>query len=252
LDLLKIDKRTINLDSAKDKWEKHTRLCRDAQIHDIQRFSAVDGSKYDMMGPYIQNMFLFTENFIGSNKNTPGIVGCALSHYALWQEVVKNGRPMLIMEDDITFCPRFVDRMSYLLQTLTEEQSDKPWHIVFVGFHDHETNRETHGLPRTYLTDKFKPWEIAHYSDLSKYGTRADSSGLHGGGTFGYLISPVGAAKMIDTISRCRFYFPVDYQFLDFGLNYKLDIRVCPHRLILSPKFGVDTHESSIQMTETK
>lgn len=244
LDFLKLDKRTINLDSRPEKWLNHMRRCREAQVPNVQRFSAITGSSHDLSSPYIQNLFLFTQNFIGPNKNTDAIVGCALSHYALWREVALNDCPMLIMEDDVIFQSQFVDRMGYILNDL----KDTTWDIVFIGFHNHEHNCDAHNLPRTFLEDNFHLCDRINYKYMIKYGTREDASGLHGGGTFGYLLSPLGAQKLVQMVKKCRFYFPVDYQILECGLHYGLDIQVCPHQLVKSPKFGFDTSESDIQM----
>jgi hypothetical protein len=120
--------------------------------------------------------------------------------------------------------------------------------LIFIGFHIHENNYDAHGLAHTFLTDTFSSRAIIPYQFMSKYGTTSDAVGLHGGGTFGYLLHPVGARKLIDMVDKCKFYFPVDYQILECGLHYGLQIYVCPHQLLTSPKFGLGTNESDIQM----
>ena len=244
IEVAKLDKRTVNLDSRPEKWQFHLDQCEKAQVRGVKRFPAVVGADCDMNSEYIQKLFLFTQNFIGPNKNTGGIVGCALSHYALWQEVVENKRPMLVMEDDVTFQARFVDRLGCLLNEL---KTTPDWELVFIGFHNHEDNCDEHKIAHTHLIDSFQPWNLVSYKYMIKFGTKNDASGLHGGGTFGYLLSPRGAQKLVEMVKKCRFYFPVDYQMLECGLHYGLDIQVCPHQLLTSPKFGVDTTESSIQ-----
>jgi len=236
--VLNLDKRTVNLDSRPDKWERHITECRKAQLHGVKRFSAICGSDYDLGGEYIQSLFLLTQNFVGNNKNSGAIVGCALSHYTLWREVIANNRVMLVMEDDVTFQPRFVDRLAYYLQHL-DTVSD--WDVVFIGFHGHEDNCDAHGLPHTFLEDNFHHCDLVSYQYMTRYGTRSDASGLHGGGTFGYLISPQGARRLVDVIKKCRIYFPIDYMMLECGLHYGLKIYVTPHQLVKSPKYGFDT-----------
>ena len=39
----------------------------------------------------------------------PGEIGCWASHYLLWQQCVDSGQPMIVLEDDITIDPRFLD-----------------------------------------------------------------------------------------------------------------------------------------------
>lgn len=240
-----LDKRTINLDSRPNKWQSHLIQCKLAQLHDVKRFSAIDGSKYDLNSDYIQNLFLFTQNFIGPNKNTNGIVGCALSHYTLWQEVIQNNRPMLVMEDDVTFQPRFVDRLGFFVNMLN---STSDWDVLFVGYHKHEHNCNVNGIELSHLEDNFHSWELVSYEYMQKYASKEDASGLHGGGTFGYLISSKGAKKLLDMVSRTRIYFPIDYYILECGLRYGLKIQVCAHQLLTSLKFGFDTDQSDIQV----
>lgn len=245
IEATKLNKRTINLDSRPEKWQNHLDQCQKAQISRVKRFAAIRGDSYDLRGDYIHNLFLYTSNFVGENKNTGAIVGCALSHYTLWKEIVITNQPMLIMEDDVTFQARFVDRLGYLLN----EINNKQWELIFLGFHNHEDNCDAHGLSYTFLTDTFSPRSIIPYQFMIKYGTASDASGLHGGGTFGYLLHPDGAKKLIDMVNKCKFYFPVDYQILECGLHYGLQIHVCPHQLLTSPKFGIDTDKSDIQMS---
>lgn len=242
--VVKLKKKTINLTTRPEKWLEHINKCQEIFLPNVERFEAINGKDYYMTSPYIQNLFQFTQNFVGPNRNTHGIVGCALSHYELWKEIRDINLPMLVMEDDITFQPRFVDKMGNLLNML--DTSD--WDIIFIGYHIHEENYEEHQLKHTYLQDNFLPWELVSFEYMIKYGTHSDASGLHGGGTFGYLLSPQGANKLLDTVKKTRFYFPVDYMILECGLHYGLKIQVCSQPLVVSPKFGYTTQESDIQM----
>jgi len=244
LGLIKLDrlrKRTVNLDGRPEKWLNHQQKCFDAQLSNVRRFSAIIGSEASK--EWVNTIFTLTANFVGPNKNTSGIVGCALSHYNLWKEI--QTEPTLIMEDDVTFLPGFVDRMGVLLQDLETIN----WDIVFLGFHTHEENYEYHNLPLTHLQDKFGYDKLVSFQYMKKYGTPSDASGLHGGGTFGYIMSPQGAKKMVEMVDKLTFYFPVDYQLLEAALRYDLKMFVCAHPLLTSPKFGFDTNESDIQRT---
>jgi len=242
IDVYNLDKRTVNLLHRPEKWQKHLNECRRVQLHNVKHFSAIDGSKIDLNSDFIRNTFVFTANFVGPSKNTGAIVGCALSHYTLWNEVISNNRPMLIMEDDVIFENDFVERLGHMMKLLNTE----PWDILFIGFHNHEVNLAIHKLPTTFLSDKFSKFDIINHTFMRKYGSESDSSGLHGGGTFGYLLSPSGANKLVNIVKKNRFYYPVDYQIL-YSFYEGLNIQVCPHRLLFSPKFGVDTYASDIQ-----
>ena len=147
------------------------------------------------------------------------------------------------MEDDVTFCSNFVDRMGILFQNIEKIE----WDIVFLGYHKNEENYALHNLPLSHLQDKFQQDDLVSFQYMKNYSSINDAAGLHGGGTFGYLMSVQGAKKMLEMIDNVKFYFPVDYQLLEAALHYNLKMFVCAHPILNSPKFGVDTIESDIQ-----
>lgn len=238
-----LDKAIVNLDNRPDKLSATIDACRSAQLHSSTRFPAIRGEQIDP--EFIKENFILTHNFIGPKKNTNAIIGCAMSHYKLWCRVAESHKPMLILEDDVTFEPRFIERFAAIWSLLYA--SNTAWDVLFLGYHNHEANCDEHCIPYTYLSDRFGIYELTTYNYMTKFGTSSDASGLHGGGTFAYMISPSGAKKMKNMIAEHKFYFPVDYQILECGLRYGLNILVCPHKLITSPKFGLDTLESDIQ-----
>jgi GR25 family glycosyltransferase involved in LPS biosynthesis len=231
-----LEKRTVNLEKRQEKWLKHLELCKEAQIHNITRFNAIDGNQIDINK--LEIPFSLTQNFSG-NKNTGAIIGCACSHYYLWLESIKLNKTILIMEDDVEFCDQFVDRLSFVMDKLRD--------VMFIGFHDHEYNLEYNNLKPDFLLTNFTKTDIVSFDFIKSYANPGDAVGLTGGGTFGYLISPKGAAKLVNCVNKHTFYFPVDYFMLESGLHYNLELDFIPHRLITSPKFGIDTNESDIQ-----
>jgi GR25 family glycosyltransferase involved in LPS biosynthesis len=133
--------------------------------------------------------------------------------------------------------------MAWLLHRLDQTE----WDIVFVGYHRHEDNARAHGVPEDYLERTYSKLDLLPFNILTGFGTPADASGLHGGGTFGYIVSPRGAQKMIDVVAQRTIAWPADYFILDCGLNHGLEILTCAHPLVRSPKFGIDTDVSDIQ-----
>jgi GR25 family glycosyltransferase involved in LPS biosynthesis len=242
--LIKLDrlrKRTINLDHRPEKWNDHIQKCSESQLNNVTRFSAIIGSGYPEH--LIKEKFTFSANFPGKWSNKSGSVGCALSHYYLWKEIIQKDEPILIMEDDVTFLSNFADKMGILLNKLETTQYD----VVFIGHHTHEENYASHNLPLTFLQDNFDIHDLVPFKYMLKYGTRHDSCGLHGGGTFGYIMSPQGAKRMVDIVDRLTFYFPVDYMIIEAAMDCQLKVFTCAHSLVTSPKFGFDTLESDIQ-----
>lgn len=244
LNILSLEKYTINLDHRKDRWETHIKLCSEQQLYNIKRFSAINGSKHDLHEKYIQSKFLFTNYMLC--KNVKGFIGCALSHYNLWEKCIKEDKPMLIMEDDVIFNDFFIDKLGNIMNY--HEYTKKIWDMFFIGYFENEDNHKIYGLSETFLVDSYRPFDIINMKELFKFGTYKDPAGLTGGGTFGYLISPSGAKKMIEFVNDYHFYLPVDYQIIDFALIFNgILIELSPHKLLYSKKFGVDTFDSDIQ-----
>lgn len=118
----------------------------------------------------------------------------------------------------------------------------------FIGFHAHEVNLARNNLHPQYLTSITSPCDLMDFHFMASFGIDGAGEGLLGGGTFGYLISPRGANKLVKLISETRFIFPVDYEIIEAGLHHGSRLYVIPHQLLTSPKFLLDTMDSDIQM----
>lgn len=89
----------INLDRSKERWEKIKNNFLDLD-HNIIRFSASDKN-------YLKESDLPVgwESINRENKSyfafKPGVVACALSHYRIWNFMIKNNLSyMCVVEDD--------------------------------------------------------------------------------------------------------------------------------------------------------
>ena len=97
----------INLARSKDRWEKISQSLDSYKIN-YNRFDAIDGTcasvpKFNQAGYWL---------------STPGMRGCYLSHYTLWQQLQKSkNKYFLILEDDAIVHPKF---MQILDKTINE------------------------------------------------------------------------------------------------------------------------------------
>ncbi|XP_062408646.1 procollagen galactosyltransferase 2 [Sardina pilchardus] len=63
---------------------------------------------------------------------TRGEIGCFLSHYNIWKQVVEKGQQqVLLLEDDVRFQPRFKSRLITIMQDVKAAGLD--WDLVYVG-----------------------------------------------------------------------------------------------------------------------
>ena len=159
-----------------------------------RRFGAVDGTTLSR-SPEIDH--LFGSNDFGLRR---GVVGCALSHLAIWRIVsqLPEDTIELVFEDDVRPCDRFDRRLGDLLQTLPGAQVD--FDIVLLGYF-----REEAGSPEHTDAAQIRPirWE----------GYR--------GGLYAYLLSKRGARRLLALAERD-------------GIRHAIDGFVMTHRTELN------------------
>jgi GR25 family glycosyltransferase involved in LPS biosynthesis len=87
----------INLDHDTKKWE----MIQKKFPWTLTRISAVDGSKEKR--PFFINKLMY---------------GCLQSHRKVWQQIVQNNQPALVLEDDCHPLPNFQENFVHVLKTL--------------------------------------------------------------------------------------------------------------------------------------
>ena len=165
----------VNLKRRPDRKEKIIDLLKEQGIYDYDFVEAVDGKE---LKPTKELWDMFKGNDFNYRC---GFIGCALSHLNLWKELVNSNKNYyIIMEDDITFCNDFKNK----LNTINFNDKD----LVFLGYHMFKKDRKGY-------SEELKP--------LDKH--------LYIGGTFGYIINKTGAQKMIDFIEINGIKHGIDY-----------------------------------------
>jgi GR25 family glycosyltransferase involved in LPS biosynthesis/tetratricopeptide (TPR) repeat protein len=147
--------------------------------------NAVDGQT---LSPTPELKQLFLNNDFGSRR---GVIGCALSHYQLWQELLADSVHdyYVIFEDDITLCDQFKTKLDTVL---TEFKSD----LLFLGYHMFSHRRkEVQNVYDTVDVSTLHPFQ----------------PDLYVGGTFSYVMHKTGAQKCIDYIKTNGIRHGIDY-----------------------------------------
>ena len=166
----------INLERRHDRREKMEACFKVLGIK-YQLMPAVDG-KRDIDQNYltdrgIQMMSEFEEPYHGRPIKL-GEIGCFLSHYNIWTDVVKNQYDkVIVFEDDIRFEPYFKAKIEHLHHELESLSLD--WDLIFLG--------------RKILWNTDEPW-VENSSVL-----------VHVNYTYwtlGYMLSMRGAQKLLD------------------------------------------------------
>jgi GR25 family glycosyltransferase involved in LPS biosynthesis len=199
--------KVVNLERRADRKLDIIKLFKETKLTDFVFYKAVDGKTLESTNELKK---LFQGNDFGSRK---GVIGCALSHLQLWNELVadKNHSHYVIFEDDISVSnSNFKERLEKL-KPETEE-------VLFLGYHMFSHKRE----------------EVKHIYDVGANEIGANEIGaneikieplnknLYIGGTFAYTINKVGAQKLITYISENGIKHGIDYLMkITPGLNMK-------------------------------
>ena len=221
----------VNLDRRSDRMEKFYKTYGDVYPN-IIRFSAVDGKTFD----FKNQMNLFDlKNYPNKQKNPygnhgwkSGVLGCALSHFNIWNKYrqipsYKENDFILILEDDIELCDDFNIKLNNLIDDLDK---DEKWGICFLGFTD------------------YKDFNDVKFSDkLIKFSSEMR---LNGGGTFGYLIRKKAAEKLVQLALKYKIQQPIDWFMIeqfDEIICYK-----CEPELVFSAMANnIDGADSDVQ-----
>jgi GR25 family glycosyltransferase involved in LPS biosynthesis len=101
----------INMDDSTQRWNKiHTNLSEYSVIH--ERFPGINGrtlssgTKKEYFSPLCRNLTC-----------SPAMMGCALSHFKIWEKMVKeNIDSCIVLEDDAVWTPSTWDKIKQLSQ----------------------------------------------------------------------------------------------------------------------------------------
>ena len=124
----------VNLERRPDRYDRMA-YNFDMLGIDYQWVPAMDGRTIDeefLAREGIKMLPEFSEPYHG-RALTYGEIGCFLSHYRLWQQIVEEKLDrVLIFEDDIKFEPFFISKLEYLKSELFEKVGES-WDLVFLG-----------------------------------------------------------------------------------------------------------------------
>jgi len=221
----------VNLDRRPDRMEKFYKKYGDIYPNVI-RFPAVDGKTYDFK--HDMNLFdlkdypLKQKNPYSNHGWKSGVLGCALSHFNIWNKFRqipshKNNNFILILEDDIELCDDFNIKLNNLIDDL---DNDPKWGICFLGFTDY----------RNFNDIKFSD-KLIRFSDETR---------LNGGGTFSYIIRKRAAEKLVQLALKYKIQQPIDWfliEQMDEIVMYKAE----PELVFSAVANNVDGADSDVQ-----
>uniref|UniRef100_A0A8C0L2X2 Cerebral endothelial cell adhesion molecule n=1 Tax=Canis lupus dingo TaxID=286419 RepID=A0A8C0L2X2_CANLU len=110
---------------------------------------------------------------------TKGEVGCFLSHYSIWEEVVaRRLARILVFEDDVRFESNFRGRLERLMEEVEAEKL--PWDLIYLGRKQVNPEEEAavEGLPHLVVAG-YSYWTLAYVLSLAGARKLLASQPLH-------------------------------------------------------------------------
>jgi GR25 family glycosyltransferase involved in LPS biosynthesis len=173
--------KVINLKRREDRKNSVIENFKNANIENYEFIEAIDGNSLEITNDLID---LFKGNDFGNRK---GVIGCALTHYKLWKELIESSDEYyFIMEDDFTLSSDFKSKL--------ESTNYSKYDILFYGYHMFSNVRENMKIVSQFIIERLP---------MSQYV----------GGTFSYSINRNGAKKMLDYIEKSGIKHGIDYLF---------------------------------------
>lgn len=181
----------ISLERSNDRKERLNDIMKD---FNYTYFTGVDGKNTDITE--LKNR-IFPED----SQRSSGEIGCALSHFLLWEQITNQGvDKILILEDDISIKPDFKDVVSQL--TYPDN-----FDMIFLGnCGSGEFNKTRHVY---FSAGSYK----LHKTDWAAC--------LHA-----YIVSSKGAKKLVEYFQKYKINEPVDLT-IGFRLMKEMNLLDC-------------------------
>lgn len=191
----------VNLARRPDRRDATVELFEKTGIKDYSFFTAVDGMELTATDE-IKELFAGNDFY-----NMRGVVGCALSHYRIWQQLVadEDHDYYIVYEDDVqSFSTNYLERLEYAKSRIADID------ILMLGHH--------------MWVDEDRTAKPAGKEDIL-----AIIAERYVGGTFGYIITKSGAKKALAFIKKDGIRYAID-KFMTHIPNFRF-CHIQPHIL---------------------
>lgn len=125
----------INLKERPDRWERFIKqpgVQRLIQVYPFERFEGINGKLLDIKNDSRVSLrtkrnILYQKRRDHEDLDTPGGVGCYLSHYSCWKKFLDTDKEKLfILEDDAIIPDDFLEQLQTAMEDLNQEDIKRP------------------------------------------------------------------------------------------------------------------------------
>lgn len=154
----------INLKRRKDRRDRMLRTLYEQEIA-VKVVEAVDGKALNtsqLKALSIEMLPGYRDPY-SSRPLTRGEIGCFLSHYYIWKEVVSRGlEKTLIIEDDVRFEHQFKRKLMKLMDDIEQAQLD--WELIYIGRKRMQVQEPERAVPnvRNLVEADYSYWTLGY------------------------------------------------------------------------------------------
>ncbi|XP_068096230.1 procollagen galactosyltransferase 2 isoform X2 [Hyperolius riggenbachi] len=154
----------INLKRRQDRRVRMLRSLHELQIQ-VKIFDAVDGKALNASQLKTMNIDMvpgYHDPYSGRTL-TRGEIGCFLSHYYLWKEIVERGlENALIIEDDVRFEFQFKRKLLKLMNDIAMDELD--FDLIYIGRKRMQVQRPEKAVPNVMnlVEADYSYWTLAY------------------------------------------------------------------------------------------
>jgi GR25 family glycosyltransferase involved in LPS biosynthesis len=181
--------KVINLERREDRKDKIISILNENNFkeEEYEIIKAVDGNELKETD---EDLLLFVGNDFNNRK---GFIGCALSHYKLWQKLVNDNEHSyyIILEDDFIPSKNMKNKINDIMDDMRSKE------LIFFGYH---------------MLDKYRN-NIKHIYNIECDNTKIDklNTTAYIGGTHGYSINKNGAKLLLKYVDNNGIKHGIDF-----------------------------------------
>lgn len=239
IQIAEMTKYVLNMASRPDRWLSYNARAIAKDFSGFKKYPAIDGNKLEI------DDFKELLRYYSMTNISKGVLGCGLSHIALWVETLIENKTALITEDDLVIGEHFIDYLSVVLSSAREVE----WDIIYLTYFTNHEVCEVFNLNQEKIDAKNNDKVLIPFNDFAEYKVRYSENvyrhayGYHGGSTAGYLLSPSGARKLLESINQSGLTIAVDYYMLHTSLTGKTKSFITWKKLAHAPLYLADTSD---------
>ena len=209
----------INLKKRKDRLKSFKSMLDNCQnVPEIIITEAIDGKLIEIdtnQNMIINNTKLLNYSIAQKYFNCiSGEIGCSLSHYFIWKEIIKSNKASIIFEDDVILNKEF---FNIILKLINEQNIPNDLDILYFGMW---TKWDQEKFFNKHISKNLNMIENENFYKYLKFDIKTKSRQLY---PYNYLITPKTAEKLCNMLDNntYKYFHPAIDHFIHKNLEHE-------------------------------